>query len=206
MAAVLIVVSSLRYPATLRLPGADVVLTLTSVALLGYAVCGGWALRRPSASHRIGLAWGVFGGAMWSAEIWCGGPAKLSHSAEQATGATFTLLALIVTATAGVFAAVRIHQAKAAWQAALFSGLVSGVAVYAFAVIMTLSTLPILGSRSDYQAQFAHSHAPNMATYLMGDILAAVAAHLIITLAVGLVGGGLGALIARTTRRVPVTG
>jgi hypothetical protein len=62
---------------------------------------------------------------------------------------------------------------------------------------MTLSTLPILASRSDYRAQFAHSHAPNIATYLVGDVFAAVGAHLIINLLLGLIGGGLGTLIAR---------
>ena len=79
----------------------------------------------------------------------------------------------------------RIRTARAAWQAGLFSGLVSGIVVYGFGVIMTLSTLPILASRSDYRAQFAHSHAPNIATYLVGDILAAVGAHLIINLVLG---------------------
>ena len=153
VAAVLVVISSLRYPAIFGLRGADIVLTLTIVVLLGYATCGIWALRRPSAGHHIGLVWGALAGAMWSAEIWCGGPARLSHPAEQVAGTTFILLALVATVTAGALAAVRIRRADAAWQAGLFGGLVSGVIVYAFAVIMTLSTLPVLGSRSDYQAQ-----------------------------------------------------
>jgi len=39
-----------------------------------------------------------------------------------------------------------------------------------------------------------------MTAYLVGDVLAAAAAHLVINLALGLLGGGLGAL---TTRRLP---
>jgi hypothetical protein len=140
---------------------------------------------------------------MWSAEIWAGGPAKLSYSAEQAAGATFLLLALAATVTAGILAAIRLRTVRTAWQAGLFSGLVSGITVYAFAVIMTLSTLPILASRGDYRAQFAHSHAPNIATFLVGDILGAVAAHLVINLVAGLIGGGLGALIANRPRPAP---
>lgn len=136
---------------------------------------------------------------MWSAEIWCGGPAKLGYSAEQALGGTFLLLAVIATITPGVLATARVGRA-AAWPAGLFSGLVSGVVVYTFAVIMTLVTLPILASRSDYRAQFAHSHAPSMPVYLVGDILGAVAAHLVINLVLGLLGGALGTLSAR---RVP---
>jgi len=200
VAAALLITSSLRYPAILRLPGAGVVLAVTVVALLGYAGCGAWALRHPSAGQRTGLAWGALGAAMWSAEIWAGGPAKLSHPAEQVTGLTFLLLAVAATVAAGILAAARVRTARAAWQAGLFGRLVSGIAVYAFGVIMTLSTLPILASRTDYQVQFAHSRAPDIATYLVGDILAAVSAHLIINLFLGLIGGGLGALIARAAR------
>jgi hypothetical protein len=202
VAVVLIVVLSLRYPGIFRLSGAGIVLTLTAVMLVGYAACGLRALRRPAVGYQTGLIWGALAGAMWSAEIWCGGPAKLSYPAEQALGTMFVLLAVAATITAGVLAGARTRRAGSAWQAGLFSGLASGIAVYAFAVIMTLCTLPILASRSDYQAAFARSHTPDMNTYLIGDILAAVAAHLAINLILGLLGGGIGAL---TTRRVPHT-
>lgn len=201
VAAVLMVVSSVGFPALFRLSGADVVLALTVALLLGYAACGGWALLRPSNGQRTGLVWGAVAGAMWSAEIWCGGPAKLSNPAEKAFGATFLLLAVAATITAGAGAGIRSGRVRSAWQAGLFCGLVSGVIVYAFGVIMTLSTLPILASRSDYQAQFATSHAPDMNTYLVGDILTAVAAHLAINLVLGLAGGGIGALTAGLGRR-----
>jgi hypothetical protein len=136
LAGVLLIASSLKHPAIYRLPGADVVVTLTVGALLGYAACGARALWHPAAGQRTGLAWGALGAVMWSAEIWAGGPAKLSYSAEQATGFIFILLAVAATITAGTLAAIRIRTARAAWQAGLFSGLVSGIAVYAFGVIM----------------------------------------------------------------------
>jgi hypothetical protein len=198
VAAALMIASSLKYPAIFGLPGASLVMAVTVVALLGYAAGGVWALRHPSAGQRTGLAWGTIAAAMWATEVWAGGPARLSYSAEQAMGLTFLLLAVAATVAAGMFAAARIRTARAAWQAGLFSGLVSGVMLYAFGVIMTLSTLPILASRSDYRAQFAHSRAPDIATYLMGDVFAAVTSHLIINLFLGLIGGGLGTLIART--------
>src|SRR5262249_5467418 len=97
-------------------------------------------------------------------------------------------------------AAVRFRRAGPAWQAGVFSGLISGLFVYLFAVDMTLATLPVLASRGDYQAQFVHSHAPDMATFLVGDILAAAAAHLVINLVVGMIGAGLGVLIIRAAR------
>lgn len=199
-AAIVVAVASVRYPAILQLPGAGPVLAVTVIMLLGYAAGGAWALKHPSPGHGVALVWGTLGGAMWSAEIWCGGPAKLSHSLEQALGALFVVLALATTAGGGVRAALRFRQAGPAWQAGLFSGLISGLFLYVFAVTMTLATLPTLASRRDYQDQFAHSHAPDLATYLVGDILAAVAAHLVINLVVGLAGAGLGVLIARTTQ------
>lgn len=202
-AAILLITASVRYPAIYQLPGAAVVVAFTVVTLLGYAAGGTWALWRPAAGQRTGLAWGALGAAMWAAEIWAGGPAKLSYAAEQATGLTFVLLAVAATVTAGIFAAIRIGTARAAWQAGLFCGLVSGVALYGFGVIMTLSTLPILASRGDYRSQFAHSHAPNIGTWLVGDIFGAVAAHLLINLFLGLIGGGLGALITRRARPAP---
>jgi hypothetical protein len=168
--------------------------------LLGYTGCAVWALRRPASGYRTGLIWGAAAGTMWLAEIWCGGPARLGHTAEQTLGATFELLAVAAAITAGVLAGTQASRAVTSWQAGLFSGLVSGVVVYVFAVIMTLSTLPVLASRSDYQAQFVHSHAPNMNVYLVADILGAVAAHLIINLVLGLIGSGIGALISGKPR------
>ena len=56
VAAALLIASSLNYPAIFRLPGAGIVIAVTVVALLGYAACGAWALRHPSAGQRTGLA------------------------------------------------------------------------------------------------------------------------------------------------------
>src|SRR5215472_17494894 len=57
VAAALLIASSLKYPAIVQFPGAAAVLALTVVALLGYAGCGAWALRHPSAGQRTGLTW-----------------------------------------------------------------------------------------------------------------------------------------------------
>jgi hypothetical protein len=195
-------VSALRYPGIFQLAGAGIVLVVTVLMLLGYAACGVLELRRPAAGSRTGLICGLLAGALWSAEIWCGGPAKLGRPAAQALGASFLLMAVAVTVLSGAVTA-RTGRAGAAWRAGLFSGLVSGVIVYSFGVIMTLSTLPILASRSDYQAQFASSHAPSMTVFLVGDILTAVAAHLVINLALGVLGGAVGRLSPRAPRRLP---
>jgi hypothetical protein len=199
VAAGLTVYSARRYPEIFRLPGAGIVLAVTAVLLTGYLALGAWAARHPSAAQRDGLRFGAAAGLMWSAEIWCGGPARPTYAFHVA-GGVFLALAVITTVAAGTSVGGRSGKARAAWRAGLLTGLVSGVLVYAFAVIMTLTTLPILAARHDYQAQFAGSHAASMATFLVGDILAAVSAHLVINLVLGLAGGGAGALIARQAR------
>jgi hypothetical protein len=200
VAAGLLVYSALRYPAIFRLSGAGIVLALSTALLLGYLGCGLWAARHPHAAQWGGLRWGLAAGLFWSAEVWCGGPARPTFAFHMA-GGVFLALAVVTTVAAGAAVSGRGHREGEAWQAGLLTGLVSGVLLYAFGVIMTLATLPILGHRHDYQAQFATSHAPNMPTFLVGDILTATAAHLVINVVLGLVGGGLGALIARQARQ-----
>src|SRR6266516_4953845 len=85
----------------------------------------------------------------------------------------------------------------------MFAGLASGLLVFCFGTVMTLSTLHILASRSDYQHQYATSGAPDMNTFLVGDILTAVTAHLGINLILGLAGGGIGTLISRSRHTGP---
>jgi hypothetical protein len=146
---------------------------------------------------------GLAAAVAWSMEIWVGGPAKLDRPVEQALGATFALLAVAVTVAAGIVAGLRTRSPRAAMRAGLFAGLVSGVTVFCFAVVMTLTNLTVLASRDDCRHQFAasHSHPPDMATFLVGDILATGIAHLVINLVLGLIGGGLGAFAAAMLNR-----
>jgi hypothetical protein len=190
-----------RYPGNLHDPAAPVYLVLLGVVLAGYLGCAAWRVRRPLAGRPSGMLIGLVAGAMWCVEIWAGGPAMLSHAAEQAVGGTFALLAVGVTIAAGVWVGVRVRDRGAAVRAGLFAGLTSGVVVFIAGTAMTLATLHTLGSRTDYQRQFAGSHVADMATFLAGDVLAAVIAHLVINLVLGMIGGGIGALIATLTDR-----
>jgi hypothetical protein len=190
-----------RYPGNLHDPAAPVYLGLLGVVLAGYLACAGWGARRPLPGRRSGMLIGLVAGVLWGVEIWAGGPAMLSRVAERAVGGTFALLAVGVTVAAGVWAGVRLRDRGAAVRAGLFAGLTSGVVVFIAGTTMTLATLHTLGSRADYQRQFAGSHVADMATFLTGDILAAVTAHLVINLILGMVGGGIGAVIATLSRR-----
>lgn len=195
--------SLLRYPGTLHEPGAPVYLGAVGILFAVYLSLTGQAVRRPGTGRALGALIGLAAATSWSVEIWAGGPANLNRAAESAVGGTFALLAVAITVSAGVVAGARYRDPGAALRCGLIAGLISGMAVFCFAVVMTLTNLGVLSTREDYQRQFATSHASNMATFLVGDILAAVIAHLMINLTLGLIGGGLGALTARSMRHQP---
>jgi hypothetical protein len=208
----IVVLSLVTYPHNLddrSAPGYLAVLGLLLALYIGLAV---WAIVRPRPGRVIGAICGVVAAMMWMVEIWAGGPAMVSRSTEVALGSTFLLLAVAVTLTAGPLAAGltarRVDRRLVpaiALRAGLFAGLVSGVLVFVAAVALTLSTLDTLARRTDYQQQFVHSGAPDMHTYLVGDILAAVTAHLVINLVLGLIGGGIGALVASARGRAAIS-
>jgi len=199
----LMMLSLAWYPANLRAPGANAAVVIAVVLLAVYLALGLRALRRPGPGGVPGLWFGAVGALMWSMEIWAGGPAKLGNTDEKLAGALFAGLAVLVTLAAGPFVALRSRDAGAPGRAGLLAGLTSGVLLFSSATIMTLSTLPVLATRTDYQQQFATSGQPDISTFLVGDILTAATAHLAINLILGLAGGGIGMLISRSRRGLP---
>ena len=201
---VLVAFTLWRHPGVLHDPAAPEFLALLATVMVVYVGCAGWSMRHPRPGQSTGVLLGTAAGAMWSVEIWAGGPAKLNHTVEQAIGGTFVLLAVATTLAAGIWVGLRDRDRGTAVRAGLFAGLTSGVVVFLVATTMTLATLPTLASRSDYQQQYARSHAADIDAFLTGDILAAVTAHLVINLGLGMLGAAVGALI--TSRRgVPRT-
>jgi len=199
--AALVVFTLVRYPGNLREPAAAFYLAALGAMVALYLGLAGLAVRRPRPGSALGALVGLAAAAAWSVELWVGGPAKLDRAIERAVGGSFALLAVVLTVSAGVLSGLRRRETGAALRAGLFAGLVSGVVVFCFAVVMTLTNLAVLGSRDDYQRQFATGHSPDMATFLVGDILAAGISHLAINLVLGLIGGGLGAAVASARRR-----
>ena len=140
----------LRYPANLRNPAAPVCLIAWAVILAGYLGLTGWILRHSAGGWVLGALLGLAAAAAWSVEIWAGGPANLDRPTERAIGALFALFAVALTLAAGVWAGRRSRNPRVAFQAGSFAGLISGAAVFIFAVVMTLTNLGVLASRDDY--------------------------------------------------------
>lgn len=181
----------LLVPGALRTPGAVAIPYAIAALVICYAAVGVAALRRPASGDALGATIGILAALMWSIEIFAGGPARLPNPVEKAVGATFVLAATVLTLAAGPMGAIRYRSLAATWRAGVYAGLVSGLFVFAFAVPMTLTTLDILGSRSDYKAQFAGSGAPTMHAFLIQDILTGAGAHLIINALLGVIGAAL---------------
>jgi hypothetical protein len=190
-------------PASLRTPWAWLIPPVLAVLISVYAIIV-FRVRREGAGDAVGVWCGLLAGALWSVEIFGGGPAMLARPVEIAVGATFSLAAVAVTVAAGPIALVRRRTPGAAMRAGVYAGLVSAAFVFLFAVPMTLTTLGLLGRRSDYQQQYARSGAPSMRAFLVQDILTAACSHLVINMVLGLVGAGL-AVLAAVTMRGPRT-
>jgi hypothetical protein len=186
-------------PASLRTPWAWLIPPVLVVLIGGYGALV-VAVRPPSAGDAVGVWCGLLAGGCWCVEIFGGGPAKFSRPVEVAVGAAFSLAATAITVAAGPIAVARERTRAAGVHAGVYAGLVSAVVVFLFAVPMTLSTLGLLSTRSDYQHQYATSGAPSMRAFLVQDILAAMCSHLVINLMLGLIGAGLASLVAVAVR------
>ena len=190
----------LLVPGALRTPGAGVIPFALTGIILCYGAAGVLFLRRAAPGDALGATFGIVAALLWSIEIFAGGPARLPYAAEQVVGATFVLAATVCTLAAGPVSAIRHQTPAATWRAGIYAGLVSGVFLFAFAVPMTLATLGILGSRSDYKAQFGRSGAPSMHAFLVQDILTGAGAHLLINVFLALIGSALGAAVLLLAR------
>jgi hypothetical protein len=188
--ALVTLVALVAEPQALDVPGSAVLFPAIAALLALYAAIGWGLRRRPWHGDGTGAALGLLAGALWSCEIFVGGPARLSHATEQALGGTFLLAATFVTLSASALAAHRHSIATRRWRAGVFAGLMSALVVFVFSVSMTLVSLGTLAMRSDYRHQFLTSGAPTMRAFLVQDILVAASAHLLINLFLGLAGAG----------------
>lgn len=194
-------VAVVRYPQGVNASAVPIV-AATAVLLAAYLVV---AVRITARSRRVeraaSLWFGVAAGVCWSAEVWAGGPALLSHHTERVVGGTFALAAVGLSLSAGIVAAFGATRAAQVWRNGLLAGATSGALVYAFAVAMTMITAPTLAARADYQSEFARSGLPTMNAFLINDILGAAAAHLIINALLGRVGATIGRLVIASRRK-----
>jgi hypothetical protein len=208
---VLVVKSGLdviSHPAVLTTAGGalPVYLALFAAALLIYGWFALFRIRTDTPAARIaaqqGTLWGLLCGAMWifevlEANVFGAGLGSLNVVLYVGSAVTAYLLPGVAVLLAGW----RAGQMKAGLHAGLLAGMLGGLLLF----LVTLFPLfPLLVGTNQPDAQtlqeFHRSGLPDLQTFLLGDWLAALIAHLWIGLItgflLGLVGGALGKALA----------
>ena len=183
-------------------------LTLLALALLIY---GWFALFRTRAATpaaqialRTGTRWGLFCAAAWIIELLVANVVSLGWEPLYLVlyyGSIFA--GFLMPGLAGFLAAVRSKHILSGLQAGLLTGMMGALAI--FLASFVFSALLLHAGQSDPQTlrEFARSGLPDLKTYIVGDYLAGMIAHLWIGLVTGLCLGLLGGLVGKASTPLP---
>lgn len=144
---------------------------------------------------QTGTLWGLLCAAAWITELLV---ANVMSPEEEPLylmlydGSTF--IGFLLPGVASFLAAVRSRQFLSGLQAGLLTGMIGALAI--FLASFLFSALLLQAGQSDPQTlrEFAHSGLPDLKTYIVGDYLAGMIAHLWIGLITGFFLGLLGGL------------
>ncbi|MBV9614662.1 MAG: hypothetical protein JO031_04295 [Ktedonobacteraceae bacterium] len=194
----------LAYPEVVTTAGtqAPIYLILFGLAILMY---GWFALFRTKASTpaermalRQGVLWGLLCGVVWIIELLVanvGNPQveQFSHILYYGTALAGYLLPGLV----GLLTAWRTRRITLGLQAGLLCGMFGGLMI--FLASFVLSALFLQAGQSDPQTihEFQRSGLPDITTYMVGDYLGGMIAHLWIGLITGSFLGALGGAIGK---------
>lgn len=170
--------------------------------VLALTIYGWFALFRTQATTRTahvtlqtGTLWGLLCAAAWVAELLVANvmrPGWGPLSIVLYYSSAFT--GFLVPGLASFLAAARTRHLLSGLQAGLLTGMMGALAI--FLASFLFSALLLQTGQSDPQTlrEFAHSGLPDLKTYIVGDYLAAMIAHLWIGLVTGFFLGLFGGL------------
>jgi hypothetical protein len=202
----------LAYPAVLTTAGpqALIYLLLFGLALLlsGWVALGRSGLEpmHEWIALRQGASMGLLCGAVWVLEL-CIANLNLFDGVHdrliQALYLGTTWAGFLLPGLAALLAARQTRQLRVGLMAGLRCGMLSGLLV--FLAYSALATLLLQAGQHDAQTlrEFQHSGLADLPTFLVGDYLAAMIAHLWIGLITGLVGGAVGGVLGQIMARSP---
>ncbi|HEX7737188.1 MAG TPA: hypothetical protein VF458_20250 [Ktedonobacteraceae bacterium] len=196
-----VVIEVISFPTVITTAGvqATVYLILFVLALFIYSWFALFHTRAATRAAQIalqtGTLWGLFCAAAWVIELLVANvirPGGGSFYLVLYDGSAFT--GFLLPGLASFLAAVRSRQFQAGLQAGVLTGMLGAVAI--FLAFFLFSTLLLQTGQSDPQTlrEFAQSGLPDLKTYIIGDYLAGMIAHLWIGLATGFFLGLLGGL------------
>jgi hypothetical protein len=184
-----------------------VYLLLLVAALLIYGWVALFRTHGATASGRIvlqeGSIFGLLCGGVWILELLTAnvlGPHL--GSLNLVLSYSFVFLAYLLPGLAGLRAAFRAGRLGSGLEAGLLCGMCGGLMIFLAAIIIPALFLGTGPSDPQTIREFQHSGLPDITTFLVGDFLAGLIAHLWIGLLTGLglgvIGGVLGKGPART--------
>lgn len=203
----IVVVEALRFPGILTPPSVAIfylsffVLTLTAYAVMAFA---GTRPTSPAAdiAFNQALQWGALVGLLWWIEI-------LEANVWRLPGPWLVLLyfgptiaACIVPGIAAALTAGQAGQFRSAVAAGIWTGMIGGLLTFlggtAILWIFNASFLHDPQNMQEFLRSYARGLAPDLQTFIVGDLLAGLIAHLaLIGIVVSAVIGAIGALIGQ---------
>jgi hypothetical protein len=194
----------LAYPAVVTTAGAQapIYLILFGLAILMY---GWFALFRTKASTpaegialQQGTFWGLLCGLVWVIEL-------LAANVVNPQVGQFSLVLYYGSALAGyllpglasLLTAWRTRRIALGLQASLLCGMCGGLAIFLASLVLSAFFLHVGQSDPQTIQEFQRSGLPDIATYIVGDYLAGMIAHLWIGLITGSFLGVLGGAIGK---------
>jgi len=198
----------IRYPALLTASGGVTIvyLLLFAIALAIYGGCALFGTRPTTPDKRIalrqGTIWGLLCGGVWIFEVLVANVAGLQLGQLSTVlyfGSVFA--GYLLPAVAGLQTARRTGRAAAGLRAGLLSGMLGGLILF-----LAASAAPAIlaGIQPDAQTlrEYQQSGLPDLDTFLAGDFLAGMIAHLWIGIITGLLLGLVGALVGKALARL----
>jgi len=151
-----------------------------------------------------GTFWGLVCGGAWSLELIL---ANLDLVGSRITFLVLyygsTQVAFLLPGLAGIMAACRAKRISRGIEAGLLCGMFGALTI--FLTYIALSSLLLQAGQHDPGTirEFQQSGLVDMPTFIVGDYLAAMVAHLWIGLGTGLALGAVGAVIGAEARKTP---
>jgi len=212
LVAAVTLIEALRFPGILTPPSAAVfymsVLAVTLIAYAAMAVATTWSPTSMANAAFINAArWGVVVGNLWWIEL-------LEANVWRLTGPWLTVLyfgpTLAAVLVPGIAAALTTRQTgriRSGLAVGLWSGMIGGLLTFlggtAILWVFNASFLQDPQNMQEFLRSHAQGLAPDLQTYIVGDLLAGLIAHLaLIGIAIGAVVGAIGALVGQAWRKV----
>lgn len=207
---VVVIVESVRFPGILTPPPvATFYLIVFALTLIAYAASAfiATSARPPAADVALvhALRWGAVTGALWWIEL-------LEANVWRLPGLWLTLLyfgpaiaACIVPGIAAVLTVRQTGELRSGVAAGMWSGMVGGLLTFlggtAILWVFNASFLHDPQNMREFLRSYAQGLAPDLQTYVVGDLLAGLIAHLaLIGIALGALAGTVGAIIGQAWR------